>query len=405
MLRGSGGLGISAALGLGQEAALAAPAAPILPDRRNFAASGIDLNAAYTHVMGRFAVSAAEDYLRTRSTDAARNWPVQNARDEATARYARLIGAAPSEIAVVPSTLEGENLVGDALGLGPGAGVVTDALHYDAALAWYGERAKRGMPLTVVAPRDGAFDYDDFDRAITPATRLVAVSHVTSATGYRHDLARLCEIAHAKGALVYADVIQSVGAIPFDVRASGVDFCCAGTYKWLMGDFGFAFLYVKASVLPRLRRVQFGWRGLAGYQSHVLPGDPPGPAIGDWTLANTTAGLFEVSTPNWQGLAVASAALDYILSLGTEAIMRHRKPLLDHLRERLTGAGHQPLAPADAQGPALVLAKPGMRARYGDELRAARIQTTLYRDRIRISPSVHNDLGDVERIVDILSRP
>ena len=409
LLRGGGGMGLSAALGLGPASALAASASAAnsasLPDRRNFAPKGIDLNAAYTHVMGRFAVAAAQDYLGIRATDPTRNWPARNPRDEAVAHYAALIGADPTEIAVVPSTLEGENLIGDALGLGPGAGVVTDALHYDAALAWYGERARRDMPLTVVAPRDGTFDYADFDRAITPDTRLVAVSHVTSFTGYRHDLRKLCEIAHAKGALVYADVIQSAGAIPLDVRESGVDFCCAGTYKWLMGDFGLAFLYVKASVLPRLRRVQFGWRGLVDYRSHVLPGDPPGPPIGNWALDETTAGIFEVSTPNWQGLAIASAALSYIRSRGVEAIERHRLPLIEHLRKRLADAGHVPLAPAGAQGPALVLAKPGMRARYGAELGAANIQATLYRDRIRISPSVHNDMDDVDRIADILVRP
>lgn len=402
ILRGIGGLSASAALPIGADG-LAAPAVP-LPDRRSFAADGTDLNAAYTHSLGRFAVSAAQDYLRSRATSPGINWPVTNPRDEAVTRYATLIGADPAEIAIVPSTLEGENIVGDALNIGPGAGVVTDALHYDAALAWYGERAKRGMPLAVVAPRGGRFDYDDFARAITPGTRLVAVSLVSSLTGYRHDLKRLCEIAHSRGALVYADVIQAVGAIPFDVRESGVDFCCAGTYKWLMGDFGTAFLYVKAAVLPRLRRVQFGWRGLADYQSHVLPGDPPGPPIGEWKLTGTTAGMFEVSTPSWGSLATASAALEYILSHGVAAIERHRTPLLDRLWSKLTSASYTPLTPAGNHGPALVFSKSGMRVRYRDTLRAEKIYTTVYRDRIRISPSVHNDMDDIDRLADILVR-
>jgi len=65
-------------------------------------------------------------------TDGARNWPVQNSRDDAVAAYARLINASPSEIAVVPSTLEGENLIAAALGLDERNGVVTDPFHYDA---------------------------------------------------------------------------------------------------------------------------------------------------------------------------------------------------------------------------------------------------------------------------------
>ncbi|WP_420822549.1 aminotransferase class V-fold PLP-dependent enzyme [Sphingopyxis lindanitolerans] len=104
------------------------------------------------------------------------------------------------------------------LGLGPGRGVVSDSLHYDGALVLYGELAKRGMPLKVLAPRNHKIDYDELDKAITSDTKLVAVSHVSSWTGFKHDLKRVCEIAHAKGALVYADVIQSVGAIPLDVK-------------------------------------------------------------------------------------------------------------------------------------------------------------------------------------------
>lgn len=404
MLGGIGGFSAATALPLARSVA----AAPLLPDRASFASTGIDLNAAYTHRLGRFAVAAAQSYLDKRASDAAHNWPASNPRDEAVARYAALVGADPGEIAVVPSTLEGENLIGDALGLGRSAGVVTDALHYDAALAWYGERAKRDMPLSVIAPRTSpsglSFDYDDFARAITPATRLVAVSLVTSATGYRHDLKRLCEIAHDKGALVYADVIQAVGAIPFDVRESGVDFACAGAYKWLMGDFGSAFLYVKAAVLPRLRRVQLGWRGLASYRSHVLPGDPPGPPAGDWTLDETTKGLFEVGTPGWGSLAIASAALGYIRTLGVEAIAQHRALLLDCLHGRLADTGYAPLAPPDRQGPALVFAKAGVRERHGAELKAAGIVTTLYRDRIRIAPSVYNDMADIDRLVNVLTR-
>jgi selenocysteine lyase/cysteine desulfurase len=384
----------------------AAPAliAPRLSDSADYAFEGTYLAAAYCHPVGRRIQAAAQAYVRTRVTEPARNWPVDNARDAAVERFARLINAAPADVAVVPSTLEGENLVAAALGLGAGAGVVTDSFHYDASLILYGERHKAGMPLSVVQPRGTRIDLADVEAAITRETRLVAVSLVSSATGYQHDLAELCAVAHRKGALVYADVIQAAGAVPIDVRATGVDFCCAGTYKWLMGEFGTAFLYVRPDRLPLLQRVQVGWRQIKSYTDHFLPFDPPGPAGGTWTLGTDTASLFEVSTPNWSALAVAVAALDWILGAGVDAIRRHSEPMLQHLQEEMPRYGFTPLTPPDRQGPYVVFAYEGARARFGPALNAAKIATTLYRNRIRIAPSVCNDMADIDRLLRVLAK-
>jgi selenocysteine lyase/cysteine desulfurase len=398
--------GASAATIAGQAVAQATPARPgliPLPDKANFPFEGVHMNAAFTHMIGVRAAQAGQAYAESRLHEPGHIWPAQNARDEAVELYAVLINAAPSEIAVVPSTLEGENLIAAALGLGSDAGVVTDAFHYDASLVHYGEMARRGMPLSVVAPRENRIDYDALADAIGPKTRLVAVSLVASPTGFKHDLKRLCEIAHAKGAYVYADVIQAVGAVPVDVRESGVDFCCAGHYKWLMGEFGAAFLYVRADRLKALRRTQLGWRGLSRYQSHVMPGDPPGPAVGDWSLRDDTAGVFEVGTANWGGLATTVGSLKYIRDLGADRIAAHRQPLLEQLQSELPRAGYRPLTPRDAQGPTVVFEKEGVHDQVAAALKSARIFVTLHQDRVRISPSVHNDTNDVETVIAALS--
>lgn len=402
MLMGMAGTAIAA--GTADGAPRPAAPAPTLPDRRSFPVAGINLNAAFTHPIGLHSQRAARDYAASRVHDGAKSWPSSNPRKQAVDLYATLIGASPADIAIVPSTLEGENLIAAALDLGPGRGAVTDTLHYDAAIALYGERAKRGMPLVVLEPVDNRIDYAALDRAIGPDTKLVALSLVSSPTGHRHDLKRICDIAHAKGALVYADIIQAVGAIPFDVRDSGVDFACTGTYKWLMGDFGVAFLYVRPDRLAGLRRVQLGWRGLSAYATVSLPFDPPAPPGGSWTLREDTAGLFEVSTPNWGGLAMATAALDYILRVGVDAIDRHRQPMLARLRGELERAGYTALTPPDRQGPCLVFARQGLRDRHGDALHRANIQVSLYPHRIRIAPSVHNDMDDIDRLLAVLTR-
>jgi selenocysteine lyase/cysteine desulfurase len=377
-----------------------------LPDKQSFPFTGTYLNAAFTHPLCLHAYKAAEDFLLSRMHQPTNSWPRTNPRNAAVESFAALIHAAPAEVAVVPSTMGGENMLCAALALGPKAGVVTDALHYDASLAMYGELQKQGVPVSVAKPRDLPtglhIDLRDLDALITRDTRLVAVSHIASSTGHQHDLKLLCDMAHAKGALVYADIVQSAGAIPIDVKQSGVDFVCCGTYKWLMGEFGAAFLYVRPARLEQLHRVQWGWRSLRGETSHVLPFDTPGPPIGDWQTGTSTASHFEVGSPDWSALAASIGSIGYIRSLGVENIQRYRQPLVDRLQLELPRLGFLPLTPQPTTGPTVAFAYRGAAAKFSAILDKAAIKITVSENTLRISPSVYNDMGDIERLLTAL---
>ncbi|MBS0281962.1 MAG: hypothetical protein JSR25_12425, partial [Proteobacteria bacterium] len=135
-----GSLGVaSAALPL---AARAVPSMlTALPDKSSYDFHGTYLNAAYAHPLNRIVRKAGNDFLMSRAdSEVTRAWPRDNPRNAAVAKFAALINASPDDIAVVPSTMEGENHVAAALGLGEHAGVVTDVYHYDASLILYGER-------------------------------------------------------------------------------------------------------------------------------------------------------------------------------------------------------------------------------------------------------------------------
>jgi selenocysteine lyase/cysteine desulfurase len=170
-----------------------------------------------------------------------------------------------------------------------------------------------------------------------------------------------------------------------------------------MGDFGTAFLYVRPDRLGELKRVQVGWRQVRSQTMHVLPFDPPGSALGEWTLGSDTAATFEVSTPSWGALFCVAGSLAHIESLGVEMIARHRQPLLERLRRELPKLGFEPLTPPDSAGPILAFAYRGAAARFNKSLQENRVQISTYENRIRIAPSIYNDMDDVEKLLRVLS--
>jgi selenocysteine lyase/cysteine desulfurase len=368
-----------------------------------FGFQGIYLDAAFEHPISRRVLASGEACFRDRFGQPRAVSPYSNPRNAAVEQFARLVNCAAQDVAVVPSTMVGENLVNAALDIGPGAAVVTDALHYDASLVLYAERRRQGTPVTVVPVRDNRIDLADMRGALTPQTKLVAVSLVASATGFVHNLAELCDIAHKAGAMVYADIIQAAGAIPVDVAASGVDFAACGMYKWLMADFGAAFLYVRRDRLERLRRTEIGWRQIRRLDQHVSPFDPDVSSPVEYELRNDAVGIFEVGTPAWGALATARASIASIIERGIEAIARHREPLIAQARAALSRQpGFVALTPKESQGPILAFGIMDAERRFRDRLRERNIQISVYPNGVRISPSIYNNEGDIQELIRVL---
>jgi selenocysteine lyase/cysteine desulfurase len=323
------------------------PGAPF-PAKGDFAIpDGVTyLNGAYTHPMPIAGARAAREYATSR----AQLSPVSQefSRLDIKAQFARLINAKPSEISYVPNTSTGENLVVNGLGIpdmAPSEGnVVTDALHFDGAILHLGElERRRGLDLRIVMPREWRIDMKDMERVVDKRTRLVEVSLVAMHNGFQHDLKEVCDLAHAHGAYVYADIIQAAGNTPIDVRASGVDFCACSSFKWLMGDFGLGFLYVKEELLDRvIGRAQYGYFQGQHTESHFLPGDSP-PPLADtpytWDLGTNASAYFEVGTSAYGAGHVLAESLPYILGLGVENIRAWRQPLLSRLRQEMPRHG------------------------------------------------------------------
>ncbi|HKQ73778.1 MAG TPA: aminotransferase class V-fold PLP-dependent enzyme [Blastocatellia bacterium] len=363
------------------------------------------LNGAFTHPMPIASVEAVRQHTERRSRPGGIAAPgnaamVKSVKEE----FAALINARPSEISFVPNTSTGENLVVNGLGIvGSGAAVVTDALHFEGAIInLQALERDRGLDLRIAMPRDGRIELRDLERLVDKKTGLIEVSMVAMYNGFQHDLKAVSDLAHAHGAYVYADIAQAAGSTPIDVRASGVDFCACSSFKWLMGDFGAGFLYAREDLLPRIRRSQYGYHSVRSIGTHFLPYDPPASAPFSWELGTDASATFEVGSYAYAPMAALSASLPYIRQLGVERIEDHRQPLLERLRKEMPRLGFEPITPAGTRS-ALITFIVKDRQPVLERLQKANVNVRLGAHFMRVSPSVYNDMQDIEHLLEALS--
>jgi selenocysteine lyase/cysteine desulfurase len=372
--------------------------------RADFEVSGAYFNAASMHPMPLRSAAAIRTFTASR-TDPTIELPAPDARG----LFARLINATPAEIAFVPSTTYAENIVLDTLGLkrpDPPCRIVTDVLHFDGSLYMYQELAKRGLDIKVLPmTAEGRVDLAQLESALggsRSGTQLVAISLVSMVNGFEHDLPAVCEIARRRGALVYVDAVQAAGAVPIDVRASGVDFLAASTFKWLMGDFGFGFLYVRKDLLPKLQRDEFGFRQFVRFDYHLFATDPPAAKPFEVTPDDDTAtGRFEIGTLGLAAKCAAATSIEALLATGVEELQRRRQPLIETIRSQLSNR-YQALTPNDSKSSILAFALRDAETKLATRLKSAGVTIALYDDRFRISPSIYNSQQDVGRLLDVL---
>jgi selenocysteine lyase/cysteine desulfurase len=373
------------------------------------------INAAYTHPIPKVALEAARRASESRGS---LHIPAATGRgggrggggqsNNPKALFAELINAKPTEIAYVPSTSFGENLAVQSLGLHKrfDGNVVTDGLHYEGALMHLLELKKRGLDVRIVKPtRDARIDMKDLEKVVDKNTRLIEVSSAAMYNGFEHDLKAVSDLAHAHGALVYADIIHSAGTGPFDITASGIDFAACSTFKWLMGDFGIGFLYVRESVLDKIERPVIGYMegGVEAFYPPNLPDGEYSPIT--YTLNKSAPGMFEPGTFGGSSTAAAllAASLNYVKSLGLDNIQAHRQPLLKKLREEVPRFGFTLVTPPESTGGNITFAKKDVyQSDIPKKLAAANVNVRFSRQWMRLSPSVYNDMKDIDRFLEAL---
>lgn len=330
-----------------------------------------------------------------RSGDVA--WPPwRNQIEQLRAHLAEMIHADTAEIALIRNTTEGVNLVAEGYPWQSGDNVVTLADEFPTNQYPWLNLADRGVETRRVATDDGRVDPDRLAAACDRRTRVLSISWVGYASGWRNDLEQAARIAHQHGALLFVDAIQGLGVFPLDVRSTPIDFLAADGHKWMMGPEGAGVFFLRREHLDRLRPVGVGWNSVAaaGAFGHI-----------ELTLKND-ASRYEGGSHNMVGLIGLKASLQLLAQFGQDAISRRVLEVTDRACERLAAAGaviRSDRRPEHKSG-IVSFELPGQDPQ---EIRRRCLEQHVVLScragRLRISPHAYNNEADLDRLLAAIS--
>ena len=322
-------------------------------------------------------------------------------RREATrAAAARLLGAAPGEVALTTSTSHGLLTVAEGLDWRPGDGVVVIEGDFPADLMpWY-RLERRGVRVTLLPRRQGRVDAAAILGAVDGATRLLAVPWVLYDNGCRIDLAALgaglaaANRGRERPVLLCVDAIQGLGAFPIDVERWGLDFLAADSHKWMLGLEGIGVFYCRRSALALLDSPWLSWWSRA---DAFAPWSPDAPLQPD-------ARRFELASMPTVGIYGLHAALELLLEAGPERMAERILELTAALGAGLAERGwrlHSPMETAGERSGIVAASHPGLPAReVVGRLGEAGVSVTARAGAVRFSPHAWNTLDEVNTVME-----
>jgi selenocysteine lyase/cysteine desulfurase len=245
------------------------------------------------------------------------------------------------------------------------------------------------FPNQLYLPGVREIPWERFYESVDERTRMVAISEVNYATGFRPPLAEISRFCRERGILLYVDGTQSVGALRFDVRGTPVDVLAVHAYKWMISPTGSGFAYFAPGVREKIRPSVVGWRSHKTWRNvdDLHHGRPE---------FKDSAERYEGGGLTFSLLDGMNASIEWMLELGPENIEKRVLQLAGDARRRLRGLG----ADAPETGAQIVAARfagqdPSILAR---ELKPRRVVVAARHGYLRVSPHFYNNEEDLDRM-------
>lgn len=313
---------------------------------------------------------------------------------------ARLIGATPSEIALMTNTSYGLNFAARSLPLAAGDVVLTSDREFPSNIyPWMALEQARGVHFKRIPCVGRLADEAAILRAIeeTPKLQVVVLSWVSFETGYTLDLARIGAACRDRGIFFVVDAIQGVGALTIDVASLPIDILACGCQKWLLSPWGAGFVYVRPDLVQRLEPCDVSWMAVRDSDDFTRMLEY------DFTYRDD-ARRFEVITLPFQDFAGMNAALDLFHEVGPATAAAR---LAAHVGRIFDWASTRPemqvvSSPEPARRSGIVAVIPPLPAQASEVLWKAGVAHSLREGAIRLSPHWYTPASHIEYALGVL---
>ncbi|HET9321666.1 MAG TPA: aminotransferase class V-fold PLP-dependent enzyme [Bryobacteraceae bacterium] len=306
--------------------------------------------------------------------------------DGIRASIARLIHVAADDIAFIPNASTGLSLLMGGIDWNPGDRVVTLEHEFPNHYYYPSVLGARGVEFVETS-------FERFHEAVTPRTRLVAISMLNYSTGFRPPLAEVAQFLRDHGTLLYVDGTQGLGALELDVGAIRPAMLSVDGYKWMLAPTGGGFMYIDPALREHLRPNIIGWRSHRGWREHenLHHGAPE---------FGTKAEKYEGGMLAFGAIYGMGASVEMMLEIGPPVIERRVMQLAALTRDVLRRAGGRLAADCDPHydSPVVTARFEGKDARQlARALEARKVLVAARHGNLRVSPHFYNDESDLGR--------
>ena len=318
-------------------------------------------------------------------------------KEQARQLLAALLGARPEQVAFMRNTSDGLSTVANGIAWRPGDNIVTVSREFPSNVyPWLRIRDAFGVEVRMCEEREGRIDLRELESLIDHKTRLVAISHVQYASGFRTDLERLGRAARRHDALFVVDAIQALGVVPTNVEAELIDVAAGASHKWLLAPEGVGYLYLSDRARQRIQPTLVGWTSVPN------PDDYFNFEQG-W---NRGALAWETGTGPAALLHGFKASLELLNRYGVQNIAGYLEELTDYLCERLRGKRYEVVSSRAAGEKSQIVcirSLDGLSAMsLYHHLNTRNIVTAPRGDRLRIAPHFYNTQTEVDELIEAL---
>lgn len=336
-----------------------------------------------------------QNYLEERSSGSIENFGMLlEASSNAKKRLAMLLRAKKNRLAWTENVSTGINILAQGLKWNSGDRVIINDLEFPSNVYPFLNLREYGVEVDIAKSRDGKIDVEDYEKLITPKTKLISISAVQFLSGYRADIKALGELCKSKGIIFCVDVIQTTGVVKINVEDDNIDFLAGGSHKWLMSLQGSGYIYITPELMEKIQQKYLGWLSVQN-EWNLLDYD---------VTLKDNASRYHLGTNSVIGVFALAQSLELFEEYGIENIERDNISNTKYFIEKLIDGGFDPVLKNENENhlAGITTVKIDKAEEVHKALAESKIDCAIREGKIRFSPHFYNTKDEIDFVVNRL---